>query len=59
MDAKVKRVPTPGFSRVQVDSSIAVGSSTGLSLRLIDGTCIEGISEQNLILLKPLLLVLS
>jgi len=59
VDDKVNIVPSPGFARVQVDSFIAAGSSTGLSLRLIDGTCIEGISEHNLILLKPLLAALS
>ena len=59
VDDKVNIVPSPGFARVQVDSSIAAGSSTGLSLRLIDGACIEGISEHNLILLKPLLAALS
>ena len=59
VDDKVNRVPSPGFARVQVDSFIAANSSTGLSLRLIDGTCIDGISEHNLILLKPLLAALS
>jgi len=58
-DKAVNRMPSSGFAHVQVDGFITAGSSTGLSLRLIDGTCIEGISEHNLILLKPLLATLS
>ena len=54
----VKPATSLGFTRVQVESFIAPDLAVGLSLRLIDGTCIEGITENNLILLQPLLAIL-
>lgn len=46
---------SPGFSRVQVDSSTPAAFDAGLSLRLNNDACIEGITEGNLALVQPLL----
>ncbi len=45
------------FSRVQLSNAPLPG--LGLSLRLNDGMCIEGIAESNLLLVQPLLAVLQ
>lgn len=48
-----------GFARVQVDTRISHPvSGVGLSLRFNDGISIEGITENNLALVQPLLAVL-
>jgi hypothetical protein len=46
-----------GFSRVQINTAPLPG--LGLSLRLNNGMCIEGIAESNLLLVQPLLAVLQ
>lgn len=47
-----------GFTRVQVDSSSPTTFCMGLSLRFNDGISLEGITENNLILVQRLLTVL-
>jgi len=53
-----------GFSRIQVNASVstapasASASGRGLSLRFNDGTLIEGITTDNLLLVQPLLSLL-
>ena len=49
-------VVSSGFSHVQITD--APLSDLGLSLRLNDDLCIEGITESNLLLVQPLLAVL-
>jgi hypothetical protein len=57
---KVKPDAPTGFARIQVDTDMSTPPSSdhGLSLRFDDGTCIEGITENNLVLVQPLLAVL-
>lgn len=48
-----------GFARVQVDNPIRVSASAmDLSIRFNNGICIEGITENNLNLVQPLLAIL-
>ena len=55
---KVNTKTSTGFARVQVDNLIPASSAVGLSIRFNNGIRIEGITENNLNLLQPLLTVL-
>jgi hypothetical protein len=50
--------PATGFARVQVDTGVVSSSVQGLSLRFNDGTQLNGITGDNVGLVKQLLEVL-
>ena len=54
----VAHEPTTGFARVQVDTGVVSSSLPGLSLRFNDGTQLNGITQDNVCLIKQLLEVL-
>lgn len=48
-----------GFARIQIDNPTQVpASAVGLSIRFNHGICIEGVTENNLNLVQPLLAIL-
>lgn len=53
----IQKIPNTanGFTRVIVDSNKAQTNESGLVIRFNDGTRIEGITTDNLILVQPLL----
>lgn len=57
--AKKAAISATGFTRVQVDNSIpSPASDVGLSIRFNNDMRIEGITENNLALILPLLTIL-
>ena len=44
-----------GFSRIRVNEGISSAPAIGLSLRFNDGTQLEGITQDNILCIQPLL----
>ena len=55
---EVKPKVSSGFTRIQVDTGIPSNRDIGLSLLFNDGTRIEGITPDTIMIIEPLLKVL-
>ena len=53
--SSVKPAGSPGFARIRVDADLSSAPSGGLSLRFNDGMRLEGITQNTMPCIQPLL----